>query len=275
MLRFVGPGRRTVTGGSSGIRGLFRRGRRGQSLAEFALVLPVLLLTVLFAIDAGRLFLGWVEINNAARIAANYASLHPTADWSNPSDPDRVRFNQLIQQEANILNCTLQSPMPEPSFPGGTDLGDLAQAQFSCAFDVLTPLIGGVIGDPLTISVSSSFPIRSGSVLGLPLGSSVPGPTGTPAPTAPPSPTDTPDPNATVGPTPTPAPTPCLLAAPDYVAGSTTASQAQTDWAGSGFTGTFTKITPPGNNYDVGWQSLVAGQLYACTSNIAVAKTAP
>jgi hypothetical protein len=272
MTRLVESGRRTVTGGSSVFRGLFRHARKGQSLAEFALVLPVLLVIVLIALDAGRLFLGWVEINNAARIAANYASLHPTANWSDPSDPNRIRFNELIAQEATILNCTIQSPIPAPAFPSGTDLGDLAQAGFSCSFDVLTPLIGGVIGDPLPISVSSSFPIRSGSVLGLPLGTSIPGPTGSPAPTPTPEPTPTPDPSA---PTPAPTPTPCVLAAPDYVAGTTTASAAQTAWGSSGFTGTFTKITPPGNNYDIGWQSLVAGQPYPCDSNIAVARTAP
>lgn len=220
----------------------------GQSLAEFALVLPVILLIVLFAIDAGRLFLGWVEINNAARIAANYASLHPTANWADPSDPDRVRFNQLIQQEATVLNCVVESPIPDPTYPSGTDLGDLAQAGFSCSFDVLTPIIGSVIGDPLTITVSSTFPIRSGSILGTPLGSSIPGPTDSPAP--------------------------CTANVPDFVTGTTTVSQAQSLWTAAGFTGTLTKLTPPNNNYDIGWQSLPFGPA-PCSSDISVAKNAP
>ena len=54
---------------------------RGQSLVEFALVLPMILLLMLIAIDFGRVFLGWVGLNNAARVAANYAALHP-----NPND---------------------------------------------------------------------------------------------------------------------------------------------------------------------------------------------
>jgi TadE-like protein len=251
MSRLVEPGRRTETGGSSEIRGPIRDVRRGQSLAEFALVLPVLLLIVLFAIDAGRLFLGWVEINNAARIAANYASLHPTADWSDPADPDRLRFNQLIAQEATVVNCTLESPVPEPTYPSGTDLGDLAEAHFSCAFDVLTPLIGNVIGDPLTIGASSTFPIRTGSILGTPLGTSIP------------SPTDSPDPGD-----------PCVADVPDFVTGTTTVSQAQTQWTALGFTGSLTKITPPNNNYDIGWQSLPVGP-QPCDSSISVAKNAP
>lgn len=221
--------------------------RRGQSLAEFALVLPVFMLILLFAIDAGRLFLGWVEMNNAARIASNYASLHPTANWSDPADPDRVRFNRLIQQEATILNCVVESPVPQPTF-SGPNLGDLANASFSCSFDVLTPFIGSVIGDPLTISVSSTFPIRSGSILGTPLGTSIP---------------ETTDP-----------PTPCEAIVPNFLTGSTTVTQAQSEWTAAGFTGTLTKLTPPGNNYDIGWQSLSAGPA-PCSSDISVAKTAP
>ena len=37
---------------------------RGQSLVEFALVLPMILLLMLIAIDFGRVFLGWVGLNN-------------------------------------------------------------------------------------------------------------------------------------------------------------------------------------------------------------------
>ncbi len=56
-----------------------RRHRRGQSLVEFALVLPVLMLLLLIGIDFGRVFLGWVTLNNVVRDGANFAALHPTA----------------------------------------------------------------------------------------------------------------------------------------------------------------------------------------------------
>ena len=36
------------------------RGYCGQSLVEFALTVPIILLIMLFAIDFGRVFLGWV-----------------------------------------------------------------------------------------------------------------------------------------------------------------------------------------------------------------------
>jgi|GEM_PF-4144268 len=52
MTPTVEPGRRTETGGSSGFRGRRRRERNGQSLAEFALILPVFLLRSLIAINS-------------------------------------------------------------------------------------------------------------------------------------------------------------------------------------------------------------------------------
>lgn len=231
----------------------------GQSLPELALVLPVLLLILGGGLDVGRLFLGWVELNNAARIAANYAALHPFADWSNPTDPDRVRYEQLVSNEADALGCTLVSPLPPPAFPGTKDLGQPANASFSCSFDILMPFIGAVTGDPMTLSASSNFPIRFGGILGVPVG-----------PVAP-TPTPTPDPSASEDPSPPPPPPPCT--APNYI--NSKVSVAQADWATELFTGTFTAIPGTPADYNIKWQSMVAGQAYPCTNGITVAKTAP
>src|SRR4051794_25746815 len=53
-----------------------RRRNQGQSLVEFALVLPVILLVLLVAIDFGRVYLGYINVQNMARIGANYAAAH-------------------------------------------------------------------------------------------------------------------------------------------------------------------------------------------------------
>lgn len=50
-----------------------RRSRRGQTIAEFALTLPLLLLLMFGIIEFGRIFQSWVTIQNAARQAARYA----------------------------------------------------------------------------------------------------------------------------------------------------------------------------------------------------------
>src|SRR3954454_11321063 len=72
---------------------------RGQSLVEFAISAPVVLLMVLFGIDFGRVFLGWVALTNAVREAANFAALNPTA-WNSPGNPAaQAEYVRLITAE--------------------------------------------------------------------------------------------------------------------------------------------------------------------------------
>src|SRR5512141_3013144 len=49
------------------------RARRGQTLVEFALTLPILLLLLFGIIEFGRIFQAWVTLQNAARTAVRYA----------------------------------------------------------------------------------------------------------------------------------------------------------------------------------------------------------
>ena len=53
-----------------------KRNHHGQSLVEFALILPLLLMLVLGAIDFGRLFYTKIIITNAAREGAYYLVSH-------------------------------------------------------------------------------------------------------------------------------------------------------------------------------------------------------
>lgn len=144
---------------------------RGQSLVEFALILPVTLLLLMMGIDFGRVFLGWVNLNNTARIAANFAATNATKMAANdPASFDR--YYDLILKDATTINCTLppKASFPRPTFPGGTALGQSANVAITCQFGIITPIISGIIGSPLKVSASSDFPIRSGVVAGVPPG---------------------------------------------------------------------------------------------------------
>ena len=81
--------------------GQSRRLRRqsAQSLTEFALILPVLMLILLGVVDFGRVFYYWTSIANAAREGARYAITHPTAITSTcKADPSNVKYR--VKQEA-------------------------------------------------------------------------------------------------------------------------------------------------------------------------------
>ena len=57
-----------------------RRGEAGQSLLEFALVLPVFLVMLFGILDIGRVVWAYDAMANAAREAARYASVHGDND---------------------------------------------------------------------------------------------------------------------------------------------------------------------------------------------------
>ncbi|MBI3746627.1 MAG: PKD domain-containing protein [Chloroflexi bacterium] len=160
-------GRRTETGGSSELQGRRRRGRNGQSLAEFALILPVFLLLTLIAIDFGRVYLGWVNLQNMARVAANFAANHPTA-WVTNDASAKASYQNQILADAKANNCTLPlvsgaQTAPDPTFPGGNAIGGTAEVRLTCTFRIITPIISAVVGSGgnLTVGASSVFPIKT------------------------------------------------------------------------------------------------------------------
>lgn len=82
-----------------------RQRRKGQTMAEFAITLPILLILVFGVIEFGRVFQAWVTLQNAARAAARYASTGRFNEAKYPinenreSDPD------------SIVNCVLNANM--------------------------------------------------------------------------------------------------------------------------------------------------------------------
>jgi len=80
---------------------------RGQSLVEFALVLPVLLLLVLGTMDFARLFSTKITLTNAAREGANYLSRHPD---DAPGFSNTVKAINAEKDGLNLDNVTIFCP---------------------------------------------------------------------------------------------------------------------------------------------------------------------
>jgi Flp pilus assembly protein TadG len=135
---------------------------RGQSLVELALLLPVLLLIVMFALDFGRAFYSWVTITNATRVGANYAASHPDDTYPNAD------YTAFVQNEALNGTCPVLVNTYNPTFIDGPDagtsnrdLGDSVRVSVSCDLRILTPIVGSIVGSAATMSASSTFPIRT------------------------------------------------------------------------------------------------------------------
>ena len=244
----------------------FRRksASRGQSLVEFALLLPLLALLLVMALDFGRVFFGWVALTNMTRVGANFAGQHPNA-WDLPDTPtkqaDRAAYALRMQQDAQAINCILPSPLPAPIFTdsngnGLHDVNELVTVKLTCGFNLLTPLGSAIVGHPLMIGAQAVFPIRAGAINGVPIQTAVP--TGTATPT----------PGATATPTPIPTPVPCPV--PQFIGDAKNQNALRSKWQAAGFVRN--NITIAGGNWStVGSQSQQAGSQQNClTTTITV-----
>jgi PKD repeat protein len=164
------------------VAGVLTRSRvrrtRGQSLVEFALVLPIMLLLVLIVLDFGRVYLGYINLQNEARIAANFAADNPnswTAPLSAEATTNQTAYKNKIINDTKATNCALPvvagvTTVPSPVFTdqGGNgtthDLGDTVSVSISCNFGLITPIISSIVGTggQLTVSASAVFPVKTG-----------------------------------------------------------------------------------------------------------------
>lgn len=150
-----------------------RDGARGQSLVELALALPVILLLTLIALDFGRVYLGYINLQNMARIGANYAANDPDA-WGTPADTDaQTQYRNQILADASATNCQLpqsggQPVVPDPIFTdvtgdgNPTGLGDTGTVRITCTFGVITPFISNILGGSVQVTAESNFAVKTG-----------------------------------------------------------------------------------------------------------------
>lgn len=86
--------------------------RRGQSMVEFAVIVPIFILLIMFIIGFGLVFQNKIAMDNAVRSAARYASSHPNT-WDTSSSPSsssiegRLTHSGSVAQIANDNNITI------------------------------------------------------------------------------------------------------------------------------------------------------------------------
>lgn len=145
------------------------RRSKGQSFVEFAIVLPVILLLTMTALDFGRVYLGWINLQNMVRAAANFAANSPTA-WLVPNDTATIaRYQNQVRNDAAASNCQLNPATPAPpTFTdtngdlSATGIGDYATVTLTCQFSVITPIISTILGGTVNVSSEAVFPVKNG-----------------------------------------------------------------------------------------------------------------
>jgi len=147
----------------------------GQSLVEFALVFPIIVLLIVGFMEIGRAVFAYNTIANAARQGARVAAVNQLADvtecnelWpiDDPYEPHwSVRGCAILA--ANTLGIDASDVSVAFSAPPGTSLtcsptlhvGCLAAVTVTYHYSVSTPFVNMLIG-PITMSQTSQMPVE-------------------------------------------------------------------------------------------------------------------
>lgn len=137
-------------------------GGRGQSLAEFAIALPIFLLLLASAFDIGRYVVAQTALTNAAREGVRLAIVNQT----------QSEINARVQQMAFLTSPTMQTPfyLAQPPAESDTNLNDnpqcstiaqncIAVIQLSADLSPITPIVSSLIG-PITLTATAMQPVE-------------------------------------------------------------------------------------------------------------------
>lgn len=148
---------------------------RGQSLVEFALVFPIIVLLVVAFVEVGRAVFAWNTIANAARQGARVAAVNQLADVTecdetrpieDPYDP-HWSFKGCALLAGKTIGITSSDVSIAYDKPPDTTLecdptlhvGCIAAVTVSYDFEISTPFVNWLIG-PFTMSQTSEMPIE-------------------------------------------------------------------------------------------------------------------
>ena len=134
-----------------------RRGSDGQSLVEFALVIPILLIMLMIAMDFGRMFFSYVQLTNAAREGANYAILHPqdTAGIQGRALQETNAQSQAGEGSPTVTVACSPGTCADASTSNPTGPQNTVTVTVTRPFSFLTPVVGSLTQLPLRASATS------------------------------------------------------------------------------------------------------------------------
>ena len=131
---------------------LHRKGEAGQSLAELAMFMPVLLILVFGIIDFGLGMRSYVSLSNGVREGARYAALGNPAGTSGDCDgtTETTVYGKIC---SSVDGLDLDGLTPNVSYPEGFGSGHEVIVSASYDHEFVTPL-----GDLIDFFTGGAFP---------------------------------------------------------------------------------------------------------------------
>jgi len=124
--------------------------RRGQSLVEVALVLPIIIMIMLGLLDFGRAFYTLVALHDAADEGASYASIRPNdfAGIQQRAAEASTRLIPINQADVSVIH------------PPALAVGEPITVTIDFFFDIYTPFVQALLPDgELILHGSATHPI--------------------------------------------------------------------------------------------------------------------
>ncbi len=95
---------------------------QGEALVEFALTVPLLFFLTVLAVDLGGWLYSWIEIGNAVRTAADYASLGSSSAGDPATATGSTLVNLINADLAKLPNRTTSNPSVSICENDGTNI---------------------------------------------------------------------------------------------------------------------------------------------------------
>ena len=108
-----------------------REGEKGQSLAEFALIVPIFLVLVFAIVDFGMGFHAWITVTNSAREGARLGAVGGTSDQITQKVRDT---SSSLDQDRLSVTVTNAQGIP----------GESVKVEVDYDYQMITPLTGFV-----------------------------------------------------------------------------------------------------------------------------------
>lgn len=138
--------------------GLF--GQRGQSLVEFSLVFPLLLLILSVMLDLSLVFYSYASLGNAVRQGVRYGSI-----WTNANDDTSIRSYvsssassgvSIVNDASHVAVSAVQSASNSTSVASGSRTsGNLLTVEVRYDYATQSPILSAIIPSiPMVISAT-------------------------------------------------------------------------------------------------------------------------
>jgi len=124
---------------------------RGQSLLEFALILPLILVVLLGVFDLGRVYFASITLTSAAREGARYLSVYPEDISSTPAytHTRNVTIEEARNSGILLLTTDVDVLCPDADHDDCCDSGQPARVEVTHHFNLI---LGWLLPSPITIT---------------------------------------------------------------------------------------------------------------------------